>query len=256
MSQRFNSDSIPKSTDVPVELPVDMVPQVPLDVSVITNAVDNAAAAVVAATPPEAGFLAGKIMAGIDYIHTLADIPYWGAIVAVTLGIRLVLLPVALKTIQGSARMAVMRPELQKVQERMLSDPRGNEESVKMKYQQEMKALFVKHKCNPLRAILWPLFQFPVFISFFMALKEMGVYYPGFATGGTLWFENLSAADPTMVLPVLNALSFLAMIELGADGIQVQQQTTFRNAMRGLAVVMIPITMDMNAVRSLAPSAV
>jgi YidC/Oxa1 family membrane protein insertase len=158
------------------------------------------------------------------------------------------LLPVAIKTIQGSARMAVMRPEMQKVQDMMTKDPNKDDQRVTLRYQNEMKALFIKHKVNPLRAVLWPLFQFPVFIAFFMALKEMGTYYPGFATGGAAWFTNLAAADPYLILPLFNSLSFLLMVEMGADGINAQQQKTFQNVMRGLAVVMVPLTMDMPSV--------
>jgi YidC/Oxa1 family membrane protein insertase len=192
--------------------------------------------------------VAGAVMSFLENCHTMLDIPYWGAIVLTTIGIRACLLPVAIKTIQGSARMAVMRPEMQKVQDMMTKDPNKDDQRVTLRYQNEMKALFIKHKVNPLRAVLWPLFQFPVFIAFFMALKEMGTYYPGFATGGAAWFSNLAAADPYLILPLFNSLSFLLMVEMGADGINAQQQKTFRNVMRGLAVVMVPLTMDMPSV--------
>lgn len=32
--------------------------------------------------------------------------------------------------------------------------------------------------------------------------------------GGTLWFTDLTAADPTFIFPVVTAASFLAMIEV------------------------------------------
>jgi len=60
-----------------------------------------------------------------------------------------------------------------------------------------------------------------------------------------LWFTDLAAADSTMVLPVLNAVSFLMMIELGADGMASSDQDKFKWVMRGLAFVMTPITMSM-----------
>jgi YidC/Oxa1 family membrane protein insertase len=116
---------------------------------------------------------------------------------------------------------------------------------VKAKFQEQMKALFAKHKVNPLRAVMWPLAQFPIFIALFMALRDMGTYYPGFATGGALWFIDLSMPDAWLILPIFNSLSFLAMIELGSDGVQVSQQGTFKWAMRGLGVAMVPLTMSM-----------
>ena len=193
----------------------------------------------------KANFLIEYVMAGLDQVHVLLGVPYWGAIVICTIGIRVLLFPIALKTIQGSARMAAMRPDMSKVQEiakqqDMMSNPR-----LQKQYEKDMKALFVKHKVNPLHAVLWPLSQFPVFIALFLTLENMGKYYPDFATGGTLWFTNLSAADPYCLWPIFNALSFLAMIELGADGIQMEQQGTFKTAMRMVACAMIPLTMHM-----------
>lgn len=232
-------------------MPFPSTSEPPVDVTAIgdaSSALNDAIASAVVSAPPDAGFVIGHLMSGLDQLHTMAGIPYWGAIVAATIGIRILLLPVAIKTIQGSARMAIMRPDMQKVQDLMTSDPNAGEVQVKLKYQNEMKALFVKHKVNPARALLWPLFQFPIFISIFMGLKEMGQHYPDFATGGIWIFTNLAAADTSLILPIFNSLSFLAMVEMGADGIQVNQQKVFKNVMRGLAVVMVPITMDMPSV--------
>ena len=144
--------------------------------------------------------------------------------------------------------MAAMRPEMQKVQDAMSNDPNIDDMRTKSKYQQQMMALFKKHQVNPLRAFLWPMAQFPVFIASFLAFKDMGLYYPDLSTGGTLWFTDLSAPDSMYILPVFNSLSFLAMIEVGADGVQLDQQKTFKMVMRGLAVAMIPLTLDISTV--------
>lgn len=248
ITRRYNSTEIDKSAaaNVAGSSPAN------LDLTALADAsMTDAATAVVTQAPEKVNFVVEHIMSGIDLIHTFAGLPYWGAIVVATIGIRLFLLPVALKTVQGSARMAAMRPDMQKVQDRMAKDPNTGDMNVKMRYQKEMQALFVKHKVNPMRAMLWPLFQFPVFIALFMALREMGVYYPDFATGGALWFTDLSAPDALLILPIFNSLSFLAMIEMGADGVQMQQQQTFKNVMRGMAVIMVPLTMSMPQVCAL-----
>jgi YidC/Oxa1 family membrane protein insertase len=250
MAQRFNSSGVDKSFDAPV-ISSDLstqATQFPVDTGAIGDALTDAAVSVAIATPDAPGFATGHIMAAIDYLHTFADIPYWGAIAAFTVGVRLLMLPIAINTIRGSARMAAMRPEMQKVQDQFTSNPNQADAAVRERYQAEMKSLFVKHKCNPMRALLWPIAQFPIFMGFFLALKEMGLHYPGFATGGAYWFTDLSAADPTMILPIFNALSFLAMIELGSDGVQMQNQSTFKMVMRGLAVAMVPLTMDFSTV--------
>jgi YidC/Oxa1 family membrane protein insertase len=213
----------------------------------IQSAATDAAVAVTTA-PADINFVVRGVMDMIDSIHNFVGIPYWEAIVVTTIGLRVFLLPVAIKTIQGSARMAVMRPAMQKLQDRMNADPNIGDMNTKLRYQNEMKAMFLKFKVNPLRAVMWPFVQFPVFIAFFLALKEMGTVFPGFADGGAFWFQNLAAADPLYILPIFNSLSFLIMIEMGADGVQMQQQQTFKMVMRGLAVGMVPVTISMPAV--------
>ena len=83
----------------------------------------------------------------------------------------------------------------------------------------------------------------PVFMTMFFALRQMGDYYPSMATGGTLWFNDLTVADSTYALPIISAATFLVIIEIGADtGGAQQQQGMMKNFMRGLAVSMVPMT--------------
>lgn len=240
VSKRHNSDNVDKS------VPVQSVPTV--DTSVVdASSISDAVTAAVVNTPEKVNMISEFAMSGIDWIHTTMDIPYWGAIIAGTVILRIALLPVAIKTIKSSAAMALVRPHLQKISDRMAADT-DKDAQAQAKYQREMQALMKKYDVNPFRAMLWPLSQFPVFIGAFIALREMGSHYPEFVTGGAGWFTNLSMADPTLILPIMNAASFLAMIEIGSDGINVQQQGQFKNIMRGLAVVMVPLTMDMPSV--------
>lgn len=159
------------------------------------------------------------------------------------------ILPIAIRTVANAARMAALRPDMQKIQDAMNVDPFINDHRVKQRYAEEMKALFAHHKVNPLRAFAMPFVQLPLFISFFFGLQEMQIFFPAYEYGGAFWFQNLVAADPYYILPITNSLTFLAMVEMGADGIQTSQQNTFRWAMRGFALVIIPATMHMSTVR-------
>lgn len=61
-----------------------------------------------------------------------------------------------------------------------------------------------------------------------------------------MWFVDLTAPDSNLILPVMNAASFLVMVELGADGMGSGAQTqTFKWVMRGLALGMTPLTMNL-----------
>lgn len=187
------------------------------------------------------------IMSIIDYGHTFFGVPYWESIIGITVVMRCLLVPLGISTAINTARMGAMRPELEKLQNAMKSDPRADDMAVKTRYQQEMKAVFLKHKAKPLQAVALPLVQLPLFMSFFFALKEMGIYVPDVVSGGAYWFENLSVADPTMILPLVNAFTFWVMVEIGADGMKTENHETFKWVMRFLAVGITPLTMDLPA---------
>lgn len=238
ISRRYNSGEVDKSAPSSESVSVDL--------SSLTdgNAIDGLTAVAVEAAP-KVNFVIEHIMSGIDMIHLSSGLPYWGAICVATVAIRALMLPIAIKTIKGTAKMAQMTPVMNKIKDREAVDPNRSDPDVKRRYQAEYAALFKKFDANPVRAMLWPLSQFPVFIAFFMALRDMGVHYPGFATGGMFWFTDLTAPDTTFILPIFNSLSFLLMIELGADGMRMQQAQQFQWVMRGLAIVMVPLTMNM-----------
>lgn len=216
--------------------------------------VDAAVQAIASASARDSGFFSSIVMDLIEQVHLAVPVPYWEAIVLTIVGLRIVLTPVIIKTMQNSARMALLRPEATRLQNAMNSDPAiATDPKVQLRYQAEMQALFKKYNVNPIKSLMWPLFQLPIFMSFFFGLQNMGTYYPGFATGGTLWFENLSIADATFILPTLNAATFLIMLEIGADGMQMNNMATFKMIMRGTGVLMIPLTMHLPQVRTTCP---
>jgi YidC/Oxa1 family membrane protein insertase len=175
------------------------------------------------------------VMSLIDYVHTTVDIPYWGAIIGCTIAVRLLLVPVAVRQQRNAVRMRALSPDLKKLQHLANTNP-----SDSLRYAAEMKQLMKHYDVNPVRVFMVPFFQAPVFICFFMALRQMGDYFPAYATGGTAWFTDLTMSDPTFALPVLNALSFLAILETGGDDLN-QNNPQLKTVLRVMALGFIPI---------------
>ena len=186
------------------------------------------------------------VMQAIDSLHIALGIPYWEAIVLLTLGVRLALIPLSVMQLKSAATLTLIKPEIDKIQASMSQDTDKSLER-KQHYETQVKALFKEHDFKPLR--MWmPFFQLPVFVGFFVGIREMGQYFPGFVTGGTLWFSDLSASDPTYILPVVNGVSMLLMFETGlamnpqADKMQAE---TMRWVMRAASLAMIPLMISM-----------
>src|SRR5690606_19290606 len=89
----------------------------------------------------------------------------WGfSIVALTVAIRAVLLPLTLKQVKSMRGLQVIAPEMKKLQEKYKDD--------RQRLNQEMMKLYQEHKVNPFSSCLPLLAQLPVFIALFYMLQS------------------------------------------------------------------------------------
>lgn len=213
-------------------------------------AADPGTAAAVAATEPAFSIFSptSVLTAVLDSVHATTGLPWVLSIAATTVMVRTVLFPLTVKQMRMAGVMQKIGPELRAAQEKYQAVRQDPEKAQVQAL--EMQKLFKRHNYNPLAALLPALAQMPVFVGFFLALRSMVETRPEMATQGALWFQDLTAADPYMALPVLSSLTFLVTIELGdlSQGgpdktpQQVKLQSTMKNVFRGLAIVMVPAT--------------
>jgi len=89
----------------------------------------------------------------------------WGfSIVALTILIRALLLPLTLKQVKSMRGLQQIAPEMKKLQAKYKDD--------KQRLNQEMMKLYSEHKVNPFASCLPILAQLPVFISLFYLLQD------------------------------------------------------------------------------------
>jgi len=108
------------------------------------------------------------------------------AIIAVTVCVKFIFLPLAWRSYVSMAKMRALQPDIVKIRERAGDD--------RMKMQQEMMALYKKNKVNPVSGCLPILLQIPVFFALYKVLFvtiEMR-HEPFYG-----WIVDLSAQDPT-----------------------------------------------------------
>src|SRR3954468_1539055 len=88
----------------------------------------------------------------------------WGlAIIALTVLIRSLLLPLTLKQLRSMYRMAQFTPQIKKLREKHGSDPQ--------RLQRETMAFYNENRINPLGSVLPALAQLPVFLSLYYMLR-------------------------------------------------------------------------------------
>lgn len=196
----------------------------------------------------ELGFYPSDLVVkGLDGVHSLTGLPWWGTIVVTTLVARCCLFPIALKGMKGAAKMAVVKPEIDDIKKRMEERKRQQGElsqDEQLLFINEMKGAMKKHGASPMGGLVPVLIQMPLFVSFFFGLKKMHEYVPEFQTGGAYFFQDLSVPDTTYVLPVFCATAFLLTIEMGGEMGEASQAKTMKNFLRLMALGMIPISMS------------
>jgi YidC/Oxa1 family membrane protein insertase len=172
------------------------------------------------------------------YFHNSLGLPWWVSIALLTVVVRTLLFPLTVKQVRSMRAMQDLRPEMERVRAQF----RDN----RQRQQEELMKLYQERKVNPLGGCLPILVQMPIFIGIFYVIREFGGYkvgdrvvpplYDSFHDGGILWFQNLSAADPYLLLPIISALTMLAATEITAKNIDPQQRWMMRILPLGITV--------------------
>jgi YidC/Oxa1 family membrane protein insertase len=134
-------------------------------------------------------------------------IPNYGwAIVALTVALNMVLLPMRIKSTRSMQKMQRVGPEVKAIQDRYkkysMKDPR------KAKMNEEVMAVYSREGINPLGSCLPTLLQMPIWFALYRMLNvtiELR-HAPWFG-----WLQDLSSKDPYYILPILMSVSMYVM---------------------------------------------
>jgi len=128
-----------------------------------------------------------------DYTHN-----YGVAIILLTLGIKLLFVPLQYKSYKSMQGMQTIQPKVLALQEKFKDN--------KEKLNQELMKLYKEHKVNPVGGCLPMVLQMPVFVALFNILyMTIDLRQAPFM----LWITDLSIQDPYYVLPVLMGISMV-----------------------------------------------
>jgi YidC/Oxa1 family membrane protein insertase len=161
--------------------------------------------------------------AGLQHFHGWGA-PWWLSIIMLTVLVQAVLFPLTVKQVKNMRRMQELRPALEEIRKKYSDRPQEQ--------QRAMMELYADRKVNPLGGCLPLLVQMPIFLGLFYTIKEFE-NLQSFTSGGLLWFQDLTVADPYFVLPVIFVLSMMASQEIPLRDTAPQQ----RKLMRFLPIV-------------------
>ena len=134
-----------------------------------------------------------KVLVGIlVFFHAHVTFGSWGlAIIAMTLCLRVLLIPLSIKPVKTAIAMRRLKPEIDIVSAKFKDDAQAKNMA--------MMELYRKHGVNPLGGCLPQLVQMPIWFAMYTTLQTaVEMYHEKF-----LWFTDLSAPDRIFVLPLV-----------------------------------------------------
>lgn len=166
----------------------------------------------------------------------------WGlSIIILVIIIRLILTPLMLKSTKSTARMQVLQPKHQEIQQKYADDPQKQAEM--------MQKFYSENKFNPMAGCLPLLIQMPILIALFTLLRSIDTYFPDFKGGfsfyGILPDLMVSPATAFATEGVVEALPYIVALVLFSVLTLIPQLYMSRNqtgaqaqSMKTMAIVM------------------
>ena len=110
----------------------------------------------------------GILQTALDVLHTHTSLPWWAAIAASTVILRLALFPLGVRLQANSVRLNNVRPEAEAIMQKVREHNQAGNTALASQQTARLYSLYQQHKCNPFKMMVMPLVQLPIFISFFV----------------------------------------------------------------------------------------
>ena len=100
----------------------------------------------------------------LDFFHDTVGLPWGWSIVAVTIVVRIALVPLAVRQIHSMQALQAHAPEMKEIQRKYKGD--------RQKQSEELQKFYKENNINPAASCLPLLAQFPVFIALYFTLRH------------------------------------------------------------------------------------
>jgi len=180
----------------------------------------------------------------LEMTHVYTGLPWWGTIVAATVGIRILMFPLYMKASANAAKTNKVKPLLDQALAEMKSAETPQEQYLAMANRKKIM------KENDIHTVhqLFPVVQLPIAYGFFQALRKMANYpVDGFSTGGYAWFQDLTQVDPYLGLQCIAAAVVIGIVRSGGETGSSAMNKPMKKIMTILPLASILITKNFSA---------
>jgi len=107
----------------------------------------------------------------LDFFHATVGLPWAWSIIAVTIVVRVALVPLAVRQIHSMQALQAHAPEMKEIQRKYKGD--------RQRQSEELQKFYKENNINPAASCLPLLAQFPVFIALYFTLRHQAKHITG-----------------------------------------------------------------------------
>ena len=157
----------------------------------------------------------------LEHAHVSLGLPWWAAIPAVWMGVRLALARPSLTASEHSLKMTQLRqdPAYVAATARVMDLARSTSPRDRAEVGNARRSVNAMHRAVGFQ--MWrtmvPLINLPIGFGMFRLLRGMTTLpVPGLEEAGLLWFHDLTVADPYFILPLLSSGMMFGMMKVSS----------------------------------------
>ena len=155
----------------------------------------------------------------VEHIHVYAGTPWWATIMISAAVLRVGLFKLFSDASDQGARMALLKDTYRPLSAKIKAAKEAKDQVMIMSLTNDLRVLWKDAGVKPWKGFLPILIQIPFGFGTFRLLRNMyEVPVPGMVDGGVLWFQDLTVADPLLILPIsMGVVSYFTMKVLGPN---------------------------------------
>ena len=125
------------------------------------------------------------------WFHETVGLSWAWSIVAVTVAVRILLVPVAIRQIHSMQSLQIHAPEMKAIQQRYKND--------RQKQSEELMKFYKENKINPYASCLPIVLQIPIFIALFFVLRDFETeVFPNYPASSLEWLNLVNITENTV----------------------------------------------------------
>ncbi|MDQ3777511.1 MAG: YidC/Oxa1 family membrane protein insertase [Actinomycetota bacterium] len=122
------------------------------------------------------------LTASLEWLHSTVGLSWAWAVIALTIVVRMLLVPLTVRQIHSMQRMQQYLPEMKAIQKRYKTDRR--------KQNEELMKFYREHQINPASSCLPVIPQIPIFFALYFVLRDFDKeIYPQYRDSHLGWLE-------------------------------------------------------------------